>query len=155
MKTTLSQPVRDTLNVEGTIKDQLTRIHELEDEVSELQHALGNVASQLAQARSEAHRWRSTSETRLKELDSARDSANNEEVAMLRQKLNEQQTRIENLQSQLMAAKESHSDLQQMRRQLEDKDKEIEIYLKTLKNIRVSKKTKISAFRKNLKLLQS
>lgn len=39
--------MKDSLNVEGTIKDQLTRIHELEDEVSQLQHAMSNTAAQL------------------------------------------------------------------------------------------------------------
>lgn len=75
MKSTLSQPVRDThhLSIEGALKDQLTRIHELEDEVSELQHTLGNVASQLTSARSDATKWRNLSDTRLKELDSARE----------------------------------------------------------------------------------
>lgn len=71
MKSTLSHPVRDTQtsDIEGIIREQLTRINELEECVRDLEHTMGNVASQLAAARSDAHRWRTTAETYRKEID--------------------------------------------------------------------------------------
>lgn len=142
MKSTLSHPVKDTTSIEGTIKDQLTRIHELEDEVSQLQHTLANVASQLTAARSDAHRWRCTADMRLKEVEQAREhfsSETAEEVQNLRRKLKEAQTKLERAEDQLDSNKsviqrDSLSDLVSiLRKELEEKDKQIGIYLKTLK----------------------
>ncbi len=142
MKTTLSHPVKDTMSIEGTIKDQLTRIHELEDEVSQLQHTLANVASQLTAARSDAHRWRCTAEMRLKEAEQAREHFSTEtidEVQALRRKLKDAQQKLERAEDQLDANKsvqqrDSLSDLVSiLRKELEEKDKQIGMYLKTLK----------------------
>ena len=74
MKSSLSHPMKDnTSNIDLTIKEQLTRINELEDEVSELQHNIGNLTSQLTTARSDATRWRTTADNRIKEIDSLRE----------------------------------------------------------------------------------
>jgi len=77
MKSTLSHPVRDTqtTDIEGIIREQLTRINELEECVRDLEHTMGNVASQLAAARSDAHRSRLTADTRLKEIDHLREQS--------------------------------------------------------------------------------
>lgn len=142
MKSTLSQPVKDTVSIEGTIKDQLTRIHELEDEVSQLQHTMANVASQLTAARSDAHRWRCTAELRLKEVEQAREhfsAASMEDMQQLRRKLKDTQVKLEQAEYQLSANKliekrDSLTDLVSiLRKELEEKDKQIGIYLKTLK----------------------
>jgi chromosome segregation ATPase len=148
MKSTLSQPVRDSANVEGTIKDQLTRIHELEDEVNELQHAMSNTASQLTAARSEAHRWRCVAEARIKEVDSARDqnnAENMEEMHSLRQELREVHKKLEESQQQLInlkslaPQKDSMTELVNvLRSELEEKDKQIDAYGMSLHELKVN-----------------
>jgi hypothetical protein len=94
MKSTLSQPVRDNVNIEGALRDQLMRINELEDEISELQHTLGNVASQLTSARGEANKWKALADTKGKELDTVKESLSEdilEELRLLREKLRTQE----------------------------------------------------------------
>jgi len=149
MKSTLSQPVRDIATVEGTIKDQLTRIHELEDEVNELQHAMSNTASQLTAARSEAHRWRCVAEARIKEVDSAREQLNVEnieEMNSLRLELRELHKKLEESQQQISVLKSSGPARDSMtelvnvlRNELEEKDKQIDAYVRSLHELKVNK----------------
>ncbi|XP_021960542.2 centrosomal protein of 290 kDa [Folsomia candida] len=150
MKSTLSHPVKDSLNVEGTIKDQLTRIHELEDEVSQLQHAMSNTAAQLTAARSEAHRWRCHAEAKMKEADSVRDQQqvnleSLEELGSVRQELRETQRKLEESHQQLENVRSNSlkdsgmTDLVNvLRGELEEKDKQIEAYSKSLHNLKNS-----------------
>lgn len=100
-------------------------------------------------ARSEAHRWRCHAEAKMKEADSVRDQQqvnleSLEELGSVRQELRETQRKLEESHQQLENVRSNSlkdsgmTDLVNvLRGELEEKDKQIEAYSKSLHNLKV------------------